>query len=73
MATDYKSFLYAKFTKAAIWCRREFPCGENYYFKTDPNDPGQNEFKVTEQEYKARKIREVFLYEEVDIPINYSK
>ncbi len=73
MVTGYKSLLYVKFTKAATWCRREFPNGKNYYFITDPDDPGQNEFPATEAEYKARRIREMLLYEEVDIPINYSK
>jgi hypothetical protein len=64
MVAEYKSLLYVKFTKAATWSRREFPDGKNYYFITDPNDPGQNEFPTTEAEYKARRIREVFLYEE---------
>ena len=73
MVESCKSFLYVKFTKTATWCRREYPDGKNYYFITDPDDPGQNESPATEAEYKARRIREVFLYEEVDIPINYSK
>ncbi len=59
--------LYVKFTKAYTWCRREFPNGINNYFTTDPDDPSQNEYPATEAEYKARRIREILLYEETFI------
>jgi hypothetical protein len=57
-------FLYVKFTKACTWCRREFSDGVNNYFTTDPDDPSQNEYPVSESEYKARRISEILLYEE---------
>ena len=61
--------LYVKFTKAYTWCRREFSDGVNNYFTTDPDDPSQNEYPVTESEYKARRISETLLYEEsLDTP-----
>jgi len=61
--------LYAKFTKACTWCRREFSDGANNYFTTDPDDPSQNEYPVTASEYKARRISETLLYEEsLDTP-----
>lgn len=69
---DLHPSLYVKFTKVWTWCRREFPNGNNYYFATDPNDPSQNEYLVTEADYKARRIREIFLYEETHIPIKKS-
>jgi hypothetical protein len=66
--TELHPLLYVKFTKACTWCRREFPNGDNHYFVTDPDDSGQNEHPATEAEYKARRIREVLLYEETFIP-----
>ena len=66
---NHGPLLYVKFTKACTWCRREFSNGQNYYFITDPDDPGHNESPATEAEYKARRIREVLLYEEAYIPI----
>ena len=44
---------YVKFTKELYYCRVCHGDGHNTFHYSWVDDPGQNEFPLTEQEYKA--------------------
>ncbi len=55
--------LYIKLTKERYYCRVNHPDGSNTFHYSYVDDPGQNEFIITERDYKSiRGIREDFFY-----------
>ncbi len=54
---------YIKFTKELCYCRVNHPDGTNTFHYSYVDDPGWNEFPITEQAYKAvRGIQELWVY-----------